>query len=124
MNQIQKLLSCLGVVFLFVVSPVNANELVIQEKVSVSDGLSGNVDVMGTGEPVIGAKVELYSSDWQTVLVSAATDGRGHFSLDIPTNEKLFHVQISSPGMNPYRLRVKIKKHADQGLLIHLNVAT
>jgi len=64
-----------GIVFLVAVRPIHAqNELIIQEQVSVSRALAGRVDIQITRAPAIGAKVELFSPDWQTVLASTTTD--------------------------------------------------
>jgi len=112
-------------VFLLIVPLASAqNELIVQEKPSVSSLLSGHIDIQITGAPASGVKVELYSSDWQTVLASTATDGSGYFSLGKSQNNKLYYVQVSSPGMNSYRLRVRVKKHAAHDLMIHLSVAS
>ena len=84
------------IAFLLVVRSTNAqNTLVIQEKPSVSSELAGHVEVQMTGAPAIGVKVELYNSDWQTVLASTTTDGSGYFSLGKSPNGPLFYVQIS-----------------------------
>jgi hypothetical protein len=117
-------LFCYVVFFLSATSVFAQNQLIIQERISVSNKLAGNVDVQLTQAPATGVKVELYSSDWQTVLASTSTDGNGHFSFEKPPKQDLFHLQISSPGMNSYRLRVRIKTHDTHKLLIHLSVAT
>jgi Carboxypeptidase regulatory-like domain len=122
---IQRLLFLFSIVLLLVVQPVYAqNELIIQKKISVSSELAGHVDIQMTGARAIGVKVELYSSDWKTVLASTTTDGNGRFSLAKTPGNKLFYVQVSSPGMNPYRLRVRIRKNAVHDLTIHLSVAS
>jgi hypothetical protein len=124
-TNIQRLLFSFSIVLILVVHPVHAqNELIIQEKISVSSELAGHVDIQMTGAPATGVKVELYSSDWKTVLASTTTDGNGHFSLAKAPGSKLFYVQVSSPGMNPYRLRVRVRRNATHDLTIHLSVAS
>ena len=114
----------LAAVLIFAVGTVDATELVIQKEISVSHALAGHALVWGTDEPVSGATVELYSSDWKTVLASTKTDEQGHFSLEQPTTGKLFYVRVSAPGMDSYELRVRIKKQVAQELTIHLSIAT
>lgn len=111
-------------VFLCAASLPGQSDLIIQEKVSVASTLSGTVDVQITKAPVIGAKVELFSSDWNTVLASTVTSETGHFSFGRVPPQKLFNLQISAPGMNSYRLRARISKHSDRKLLIVLSVAS
>jgi hypothetical protein len=97
---------------------------VVQQQVSVSRSLTGNVLVRGTDEPAGGATVEVCSPDWQTVLASTKTDEQGHFSLEQPAAGKLFYIRVSAPGMDIYELRVRINKRAKQDLTIHLSIAT
>ena len=114
----------LGVVFLWAMTNAHATMIVEQKEVSVSHALAGHVAVLGTEEPASGVTVELYSSDWKTVLASTKTDAKGHFSLEKPRNGKLFYIRLSAPGMNIYQLRVRIDSRATQELKIHLSVAT
>ena len=114
----------LASVLFFAVGTVYATELVVQKETSVSHALAGHALVWGTDEPVSGATVELYSSDWKTVLASTKTDEQGHFSLEQPATGKLFYFRVSAPGMDSYELRVRIKKQVAQELTIHLSIAT
>jgi hypothetical protein len=98
--------------------------LIVQQKVSVSQALSGHVNAGLAPEPAKGVTVELCSPDWQTVIASAKTDDRGYFSLEKPATGKLFYIRLSAPGINPYRLRVRIQKHGPPELTIHLSIAT
>ncbi len=102
----------------------HATTLVVQEKISVSHALAGQVLVKGTDEPADGVTVELRSSDWKNVLASTKTDAKGHFFLEAPKSGKLFYIRVSAPGMDIYELRVRINKHSAQELTIHLSVAT
>jgi len=117
-------LAMLAAVLFFAVGTVYATELVTQKEVSVSHALAGHTVVWGTEEPISGATVEVYSSDWKTVLASTKTDKQGHFSLPQGATRKLFYIRVSAPGMNVYELRVRIKKQAAQELTIRLSIAT
>jgi hypothetical protein len=98
--------------------------LVEQKEVSVVRSPAGHVVVLGTDAPASGVAVDLCSSDWKTVLASTKTDEKGYFSLGRQTSGRLLYVRLSSPGMDIYRLRVRIDKHAAHDLTIRLNVAT
>jgi len=123
-KRIQDRFVLLALVLLFALGTGYATELVTQKEISVSHALAGHALVWGTDEPVSGATVELYSSDWKTVLTSTKTDEKGHFSLKPSATGKLFYIRVSAPGMDIYELRVRIDKHATQELTIHLSVAT
>lgn len=117
-------LALLALVLLFAVGRGYPTTRIVQQQVSVSRALAGQVLVRGTDEPARGVTVELCSPDWQTVLASTKTDEQGHFSLAQPATGKLFYIRVSSPGMDIYELRVRVKKHTAQELTIHLSIAT
>ncbi|MGH9707147.1 MAG: hypothetical protein ACRD5R_10365 [Candidatus Acidiferrales bacterium] len=98
--------------------------LIVQQKVSISQALAGHVNVGTAQEPVKGVTVELCRPDWKTMIASAKTDDHGYFSLERPATGKLFYIRLSAPGINPYRLRVRIQKHGPPELTIHLSIAT
>ena len=100
------------------------NTVIVQKRVSVSQALSRHADIGITDIPAEGIMVEMCSPDWQTVLASTKTDKNGYFSLEKPKLGQLFYIRLSAPGMNPYRLRVRIKKHGAKELAIHLSNAT
>ena len=79
---------------------------------SVSRALAGFADIGITKTPAEGITVALCSAAWRTVLASTQTDARGYFTLEIPKKGGLFYLRLSAPGVNPYQLRVKIKKNA------------
>jgi hypothetical protein len=122
-KMIQRLL-LLGLVFIFAMSTGSATMKVVQKNISFSRRLAGHVHVLGTDESVNGATVDLYTSDWKTVVVSTKTDDKGYFSLDKIAREQLFYIRVSAPGMDVYDLRVRIEKQAAQELTIRLSVAT
>lgn len=124
MTRIPQRLFPLGLVFVLAVSTGHATMTVALKTISVGRTLGGHVYVGKTNEPADDVTVDLCTSDWNTVLASTKTDEKGYFLLEKPTNEKLFHIRVSAPGMDIYELRVRIKKHAAQELTIHLTVAT
>jgi hypothetical protein len=123
-SMIARMAKLLLVGLVFSATCAHATELVVQKKISVSHSLAGQVVAFGTEEPLSGVTVELCSPDWKDVIASAKTDNTGHFSLEPIMKSKLFYVRVSAPNMNIYQLRVRIDKRAEQGLNIHLSVAT
>jgi len=122
--KIQKLLVFFGAILSLAVGHGHAQTtLVEQEGVVLTRSLSGHVDAGTPKVPVKAATVELCSSDWKTVLASTKTDDSGYFSLDRPAG-KLFYIRVSSPGLNPFQLRVRVSKHVAHDLTIDLIVAT
>jgi hypothetical protein len=124
-RRIQKLIYFAGL-FLFCVSAAAYAQtaVFVQEKVAISRSLAGHVEIGITKVPAEDITVELCSSDWKTVLTSTKTDANGHFSLEKPKTGELFYLRLSAPGVNPYQLRVRLKKHGPQELKIHLSNAT
>jgi hypothetical protein len=98
-------------------------DLIVQEGVIASCSLSGHVNIGLEKVVGDGVKVELCSPDWKNVLVSTKTDSNGYFSLK-KTQGNLFYLRFSSPGVNTFQLKVRIRKHATHNLIIHLNIAT
>jgi hypothetical protein len=97
--------------------------LVVQEKEIVSRSLSGHVNIELEKEVGKGVTVELCSPRWKTVLTSTKTNDNGYFSLK-KTRGNLFYLRFSSPGVNPFQVKVRISKHAAHDLSIHLGFAT
>jgi hypothetical protein len=95
----------------------------IQEKVAVSRALAGYADIGITKRPAEGITVALCAPGWGAVLATTQTDAQGYFFLKTPTAGPLFFVRLSAPGVNPYQLRVRIKKNAPSELRIHLSNA-
>jgi len=114
-----------GIILLFVVGSLHAQYvLIVQQRVSVSRALAGHAESGISVEPAVGVRVDLYSSDWQTILISTTTDKTGHFSFENPPKQRLYCIQLSSPGIDPYRLRVRLKTNASNELKIVLKVAS
>ncbi len=112
------------ILFLLAVGTGHTTTVVGQKEISVSRVLAGHAYVQGTTIPAVGLAVELCSADWKTVLASSKIDENGYFALQKPASGKLFRLRLSAPGMDIYKLRVRIEKHAAQELTIHLSVAT
>jgi hypothetical protein len=97
--------------------------IVTQDGVIISRSLSGHVNVGLERTAAKGITVELCGSDWKTVLASTKTDNNGYFSFEKPPG-KLFYMRLSSPGLNPLHLRVRVNKRAAHDLTLHLSIAT
>src|SRR5712691_1510781 len=122
--KVPKLLLLYALVFLFASAAGRGQTTDIEQKgVVVSRALAGHVDFQPTKLPAKGVTVELCSPDWQTVLASTKTDENGYFSMEKPKLGKLFYLRLSASGVNPYKLRVRVKKHGPHELTIHLSVA-
>jgi hypothetical protein len=111
-------------VFLSVATGRAQNTVVEQGWVSVSRTLAGHADIGLDKVPAENIMVDVCSADWQTVIASTKTDKNGFFSLPKSKSGQLYYVRLSAYGVNPYQLRVRIKKHVPQDLRIHLQVAT
>jgi hypothetical protein len=97
--------------------------LVVQEAEIVSRSLSGHVNIGLEKAVGKGVTVELCSPAWKRVLASTKTDGTGYFSLE-KARGHLFYLRFSSPGVNPFQVKVRIRKHGARDLSIHLSIAT
>jgi len=97
--------------------------VVTREGIVVSRALSGRVELGMDKMPVKGTTVELCSANWKDVLASVKTDDDGHFSLQHQSG-KLFYLRVSSPGLNPYQVRVRVDKQSKDDLTIRMDVAT
>jgi hypothetical protein len=95
----------------------------VQAKVADSRVLAGHVDIGIVKAPAVNITVEVRSSDGGTVLASTKTDANGYFHLDLPKIRGPLHLRLSAPGVNPYELRVRIKKNGPAELQIHLSNA-
>ena len=95
----------------------------VQEKVAVSRVLAGYADIGTTNTPAEGITVALCAPGWSAVRATTQTDAQGYFFLKTPMAGTLFYLRLSAPGVNPYQLRVRIKKNAPE-LRIHLSNAT
>lgn len=123
-NNMKKWLACLVVLWCWSAWSARAQtQLVVQEGVIVARSLSGHVNIGLEKVAGKGVTVELCSPDWKTVLASTKTDDNGYFSFDKRPG-KLFHLRLSSPGVNPLQVKVHLSKHAAYDLSIHLSIAT
>ncbi len=75
-----------------------------------------------TGAPVPKALVQEFDADWKTVLRSSSTDSEGTFSFTPVAGRKIYFIQISAPGFDPLRVRIRVdSKH---GTMLHLKLVT
>lgn len=113
-----------GTVFLFWAVAGSAQVIIEQSGVVKSRTLSGHADFGESFPAANGITVELCSADWRIVLASTKTDRDGYFSLAPPKAGKVFNVRLSAPGVNIYKLRVRINKHGLRELTVHMQVGT
>jgi hypothetical protein len=96
---------------------------IVQEKVSISRVLAGHLKIGIEKIPAKGISVEARSADGN-VLALVKTDANGFFRMDTPKQSGIIHLRLFAPGVNPYELRVKIKRFGPSQLLIFMNYAT
>lgn len=102
----------------------HAQSMVVeQEGIIESRSLAGYVDVGVEKAPAKGVLVELCSADRKTVIASTETDENGYFAFE-KSSAKVFQIRLSSPGINPLWVRVRINKHASHDLKLHLSIST
>jgi Carboxypeptidase regulatory-like domain len=77
-----------------------------------------------TGAPVPKTTVQEFSADWKTVLRSSSTDAHGRFSFAPAPDRTIYFIQISAPGFNPLRFRLKVDTKRGANLKLKLTVAT
>ena len=77
-----------------------------------------------TGAPVPKAVVQEFSADWKTVLRSGATDTHGRFSFTPAPGRTIYFIQISAPGFDPLRFRLRVDTKRGASLKLKLTVAT
>jgi hypothetical protein len=130
-----------------VMPPANAQlELITIEKPFTAQSLSGTV-VDPTGAPVPGAVVEecrapftpIEARDAQSkpngeilhgdctqgsIVTTAITNARGHFSLPMAKEGKTHYLHVASPGFDPMQITVNLKFFARAGVRIRLHIAT
>lgn len=77
-----------------------------------------------TGAPVSKATVQEFSADWKTVLRSGSTDNRGRFSFSPAPGRTIYSIQISAPGFDPLRFRLRVDTKRGSSLELKLTLAT
>jgi hypothetical protein len=115
----------LALLFCFCLRPVGLQagvEIVEIDKIQVSQSLSAIV-VMPDGSPLPSAKVEEVSSDWKTVLRTVQTDAGGTFTLAPVKGRNIYYIQVSAPGFNSLRFRLKRKRYA-RPLKVQIRLST
>ena len=77
-----------------------------------------------TGDPVPKAVVQEFSADWKTGLRSSSTDAQGGFSFTPAPGRTIYFFQISAPGFDPLRFRLRVDTKRGASLKLKLTVAT
>jgi hypothetical protein len=77
-----------------------------------------------SNSPMGKALVQEFSPDWKTVLRTSVTGPDGRFSLPPVKAEKIYYLQISAPGFDPLRLRMRVDPKGGVHLIIKMHVAT
>lgn len=99
--------------------------VVIVELADLQVSSSSSVTVEGpTSEPLGNVVVDEFSSDWKTILCSTKTNAAGVFSLVQVRGRRIHHLQLSAPGFNPQRVRVKVDSKRGKHLKLKLTLAT
>jgi hypothetical protein len=77
-----------------------------------------------TGSPLANVLVQEFSPDWKTVLRTSATNNHGAFSLATVRDRKTYCLQLSTPGFDPLRVRVRVDRKRGTRLKLKLVIAT
>lgn len=77
-----------------------------------------------TGAPVRNAVVEEFDADWKTQLRAGSTDADGKFSFTPVTGRKIYFIQVSSPGFDLLRFRLRVDGKYGTSIKLKLTVAT
>jgi hypothetical protein len=77
-----------------------------------------------TGAPVPNAVVQEFSADREIVLRSTSTDTHGRFSFTPVPSRTIYFIQISAPGFDLLRFRLKVDTKRGANLKLKLTVAT
>ena len=112
----------LALLFVFLGSNLLANEETVEMRLQRVKSLGGVV-VLPNGDPVVGAQVVEYSSDWHTELRRTETDSQGHFALTPVKGRKLYYLQITARdahnvGINPLRVPLQISRFRGKDQLV------
>ena len=79
---------------------------------------------MRRGELLPDVEVDEFSSDWKTILRSTKANAVGVFSLVQVRGGRIHRLQLSAPGFNPQRVRVKVDSKRSKHLKLKLTLVT
>lgn len=121
---VSRIAFCSGLVLLLALAGTcQINEII--DGVELTQKLSGTVTIEGSNLPGIkGVLVEDCSSDWERVIASTHSDGRGHFKLSNSSKTELHYLRFSMPpNVKTQKVTVKITPTGDKQLSIVLHDA-
>jgi hypothetical protein len=99
------------------------NQLIELADIQVVNTLSALVQDP-TSFPLKGVLVQEFTSDWKTVLRTAVTDQQGRFKFANVQDRKIYYLQLSTPGFDSLRLRVRVDGKRGTELKLKLTLAT
>jgi hypothetical protein len=112
------------VVLLCLPPKINAQyQIVERADLPLANSLSADVQDP-VGSPLANVLVQEFSPDWKTVLRTSATDNHGRFSLASIGDRKIYCLQLSTPGFDPLRVRVRVDRKRGTSLKLKLVIAT
>lgn len=106
--------------------PLNVNaqyQVIEMADVQLVGSLSGLVQDPA-GSPMEDVLVQEFSPDWKTVLLTSRTDAHGRFSLAALQGRKIHCLQLSTPGFDPLRVRVRVDRKRGGSLKVKFVIAT
>lgn len=116
--------SIVAVAALFLPTALSAqNQMVEISNLQLANSVSAIVQDR-TGHPVPKVIVEEYDAGWKQPLRSTTSDGTGRFSFAPVTGRKIYYLQLSAPGLNPLRVRIRLVRRHRPSLTLQLVVAT
>ena len=92
------------------------------EKVFKAKRLTGKV-LDPAGNSIRDVFVQVCDKHWTNCSTSTNTNEDGNFSFSSFTEKRLYHMRLSSPGLNPLEVRVKTG-HAGKELILRMEIAT
>jgi hypothetical protein len=120
MNRLFRLAALVGV--LSFPMRIEAQYLIELADVQLANSVSATIQDPA-GAPVPNAVVQEFNADWKTVLRSSSTDTHGKFSFTPAPGRKIYFVQISAPGFDPLRFRLRVDTKRGASLKLKLAVA-
>lgn len=116
--------SIVAVAAIFIPLALSAqNQTVEISNLQLANSVSATVQDR-TGNPVPRVTVEEYDAGWKQPLRSTRSDGAGKFSFAPVAGRKIYYLQLSAPGFNPLRVRVRLIRRHRPSLALQLEIAT
>lgn len=116
--------SIVAVAAIFLPTALSAqNEMVEISNLQLANSVSATVQDR-TGHPIPRVTVEEYDAGWKQLLRSTTSDGTGKFSFAPVTGRKIYYLQLSAPGLNPLRVRIRLVRRHRPSLTLQIEIAT